>query len=125
MSAIKQIGPSFYDEIVAAGLVGLPFSWSADGTIIFDPLMTAAQIASVESVYAAHNPDTPSWSAYQQSARAALSDSDLTVMRCYENAVALPVAWASYRKALRAIVGAASGDAAQPLLAKPTYPSGT
>lgn len=125
MSANKQIGPSFYDELLAVGLVGLPFAWNADGTIVFDPAMTAVQTAAVETVYENHNPSTPSWSAYQDTAKAALNDSDITVMRCYENAVALPAAWATYRKALRTIVGAASGDATQALPTKPAYPANT
>ena len=65
------------------------------------------------------------WAAYQQQALAALSDSDITLLRCYENAVAVPAAWTTYRKALRAIVGAASGDATQPFPAKPAYPDAT
>lgn len=54
----KQIGPSFASELAAAGLVGLPFSWGADGSINFSPTMTAQQIAAVQAVYAAHNPAT-------------------------------------------------------------------
>lgn len=125
MSENKPIGPSFYDELLAASLIGLPFSWSSDGSFIFDPAMTSAQIASVEAVYAAHDPSKPSWSDFQSSAKAALADSDITVVRCYENAVALPSAWGTYRKALRAIVSVTSGDASQPLPVKPPYPSGT
>ena len=55
---MKAIGPSFYDELVAADVAGLPFSWSGDGEICFDPSMTAAQISAVEAVYAAHDPTT-------------------------------------------------------------------
>lgn len=122
---MKNIGPSFFDEIKAAGLVGLPFTWNASGALNFDPSMTSAQVASVQSVYAAHDPAAPSWAAYQESAKAALGETDITVMRCYESAVAVPAAWATYRKALRAIVSAASGDATQALPEKPTYPAGT
>lgn len=56
---MKQIGPSFASEIQAAGLSGLPFSWGSDGVIEFDASMTAAQIKSVQSVYAAHDPSKP------------------------------------------------------------------
>lgn len=52
----KAIGPTFFAEIVAAGLNSLPFSWSADGTLVFGSDMSAAQISSVEAVYAAHDP---------------------------------------------------------------------
>lgn len=65
------------------------------------------------------------WAAYQSSAQAALTESDTTVLRCYENAVPMPTAWITYRKALRAIVSASSGDSTQPLPTKPAYPSGT
>jgi hypothetical protein len=95
------------------------------GVLSFDEAVTAAQIASVQAVYAAHDPSKPSWSVYQASAKAALDDSDITVMRCYENAVPLPAAWSTYRKALRAIVGALTGDATQSLPVKPSYPAGT
>jgi hypothetical protein len=65
------------------------------------------------------------WSSYQMSAQSALAESDRTILRCYENTVAVPATWATYRKALRAIVSAASGDATQPLPTKPQYPAGT
>ena len=55
----KAIGPSFADELKIAGLLGLPFSWGADGNIQFDARMAPGQIAAVNGVYAAHNPATP------------------------------------------------------------------
>ena len=55
----KAIGPSFSDELKAAGLFGLPFSWGADGMFQFDPRMTQAQLNAVLAVYAAHDPATP------------------------------------------------------------------
>lgn len=121
----KAIGPTFPAELAAAGVLTLPFSWSADGDISFSPSMTSDQIAAVQAVYAAHDPTKPSWSAYQQSAMAALTESDKTVIRCYENGIALPPAWAEYRKTLRGIVGAQTGDSTVPLPTKPAYPAGT
>lgn len=123
--AQKEIGPSFYDELKAANLTGLPFSWSPDGTINYDASLTEAQISSIETVYADHDPTKPSWSAFQVEAQVALDKSDITVSRCYENSVELPAAWVAYRKALRAIVGTVSGDATQSLPTQPTYPTGT
>lgn len=121
----KAIGPTFSAELEAAGVLTLPFSWNADGDINFSPSMTNDQIAAVQSVYETHDPNKESWAAYQQRAMAALDESDTTVIRCYENGIPLPASWADYRKALRAIVGASSGDSAAALPARPDYPSGT
>lgn len=67
----------------------------------------------------------PTWGDHQASAKDALDLSDVTVLRCVENGVAVPPEWAVYRKALRAIVSAASGDPTQPLPTRPAYPAGT
>lgn len=53
---MKAIGPTFADELKAAGLLGLPFSWGADGTIEFRADMPQVQRDAVLAVYAAHNP---------------------------------------------------------------------
>ena len=53
---MKNIGPTFGNELDAAGLLGLPFSWGADGTFQFDERMTQPQIDAVNAVYAAHDP---------------------------------------------------------------------
>lgn len=122
----KQIGPSFYDELVAhGGLVGEHFTWSSDGAIEFFDDTPQAVIDGVNTVYAAHDPTKASWSAYRENAKAMLADSDEVIMRCYENGVAVPADWVSYRKALRTIVGASAGDSNQPLPTKPAYPVGT
>jgi hypothetical protein len=52
-----MIGPDFYNELVAAGLNGLPFSWSSDGTIFGRENLTAQQNSSLDAVIAAHNPN--------------------------------------------------------------------
>jgi hypothetical protein len=85
----------------------------ANGELVAPASPTSAQQAAA------------AWSAYQASAKSALDDSDITILRCYENAVATPAAWSTYRKALRSIVGAASGDPTQALPAKPAYAAGT
>lgn len=69
--------------------------------------------------------DAAAWSAYQQQARTALVASDTTMHRCVENQVAVPAAWATYRKALRAIISASAGDPSIALPARPAYPAGT
>lgn len=65
------------------------------------------------------------WAIFQQQAQAALIGSDITALRCYESSVPVPVEWVTYRKELRAIVGASMGDPAQPLPEKPDSPAGT
>jgi hypothetical protein len=57
-------------------------------------------------------------------AMAALDKSDVTVLRCMENSVAVPPEWAAYRGLLRAIIGSSS-DAPAALPSVPPYPSGT
>lgn len=49
------IGPNFAAEIQAAGLMGLPFAWSAEGVTYGDDL-TPPQRAAIEAVVAAHDP---------------------------------------------------------------------
>jgi hypothetical protein len=53
--AQNAIGPNFSNEVAAAGLAGLPFSWGSDGLHDTSQL-TAAQLTSLEAVLAAHNP---------------------------------------------------------------------
>lgn len=53
---MKAIGPTFTDELKVAGLLGLPFSWGADGALNFGEAMTPKQIAAVQAVYDAHDP---------------------------------------------------------------------
>jgi hypothetical protein len=77
------------------------------------PPPTAAEVAAEQ------------WAVYQVGAQVALTDSDTTILRCYENSVTVPAVWATYRKALRAIIGATTGDATQPLPVRPAYPAGT
>lgn len=57
-------------------------------------------------------------------AQTALTESDKTIIRCYENSVVVPSAWTTYRKALRSIVNG-SDTASTSLPAIPSYPTGT
>ncbi|MCC7413307.1 MAG: hypothetical protein IT495_16955 [Gammaproteobacteria bacterium] len=56
MKTGKQIGPSFGDELVAAELSGLPFSWGEDGTFEFQPGVTDEQRDSVLTLVSSHDP---------------------------------------------------------------------
>lgn len=57
--AKKAIGPSFSYELAAAGLLGLPFTWTSDGNISFEEGVTPQQKAAIVVVYDAHNPARP------------------------------------------------------------------
>jgi hypothetical protein len=59
--------------------------------------------------------------ALKAAAKAALDASDLTLLRCVENAVPVPAEWRSYRIVLRQIVSTGAG--AMP--ACPAFPAGT
>lgn len=115
----KAIGPTFGAELKAAGLLGLPFVWGSDGTILFDSLMTPNQIDAVMAVCTAHDPSKVD---NADAALSLLQESDTTLLRCAESGVSIPAEWTTYRIALRAIVG---GNLAQTLPAKPSYPAGT
>jgi len=65
------------------------------------------------------------WAEHQEKAREALKRSDITIWRCAENGVSVPTEWAVYRKSLRAIIAASSGDPIQPIPAQPPFPPGT
>jgi len=54
---MKQLGETFGDEVIAAGLGGLPFSWrDTDESITGRENLTAAQNTTLDGVIAAHDP---------------------------------------------------------------------
>jgi hypothetical protein len=54
---MKQLGPTFGAELVAAGLAGLPIDWGdSDAGIAGRQLLTAEQNAALDAVIAAHDP---------------------------------------------------------------------
>jgi hypothetical protein len=123
----KAIGPTFAQELKAASLTGLAFSWGADGSLAFSDALSSGQVAAIEAVYAAHDPGKADNS---QQAEALLAKADIVMLRVSE-AVSLAltswtaadvVAWVNYRRALRTIVGGAVGNS---IPALPAYPQGT
>lgn len=52
-----MIGRNFSAELEAAGLMGLPFSWSETGELFGREALTAAQNATLDAVIAAHVPE--------------------------------------------------------------------
>lgn len=60
-------------------------------------------------------------SSLKAQAREALTKSDVTVLRCVENNVALPSAWLVYRQNLRSIIDTGSGT----IPSRPDYPANT
>ncbi len=60
----------------------------------------------------------------KQQAQTALDAADITMLRCVENSVSVPAAWATYRKALRAIMNG-TDTTSTALPTRPSYPAGT
>jgi hypothetical protein len=56
---IMPFGPTFGDEIIAAGLGGLPLGWNADGVLTGRDLLTPDQNTTLDGVIAAHDPTKP------------------------------------------------------------------
>lgn len=52
----QKFGPTFAQELVTAGVGGLPFTWSTDGVFQYDESVTAEQREIIEAVAAANNP---------------------------------------------------------------------
>lgn len=65
------------------------------------------------------------WTDYQRAARAALDQTDMVALRCWKAGVTFPADWQTYTQALRAVVGAATGDPTKPLPTAPSFPAGT
>jgi hypothetical protein len=59
------------------------------------------------------------WVEYQAAAQVLLDKSNVVILQCYEAGVPVPAEWVAYRKNLRAIIEANSGD---PTIALPTQP---
>lgn len=74
-----------------------------------EPAQTAAEIAAAQQAQ------------LKSQAQTALDKSDVTLLRCLEQGVAIPAEWVTYRAALRQVVQGTLST----LPAQPTYPAGT
>lgn len=81
--------------------------------------------ATDDEIKEVQNPPADAWKIYQFNAKNLLDKSDMTVLRCVENGIPVPADWAIYRKALRAILSAQTGDPSKELPTCPGYPSGS
>jgi hypothetical protein len=115
---------AFEDDVIVTGGDHDRVFTSAHGVILNVPKTLAPYVAHVptadeitaQQVIAAA-------AALRVAAQTALDKSDVTIIRCYEHAVAVPSEWTAYRAALRAIVAGGSTTGALPTM--PTYPVGT
>ena len=103
-----QISDDLYNSVLSTA-----FIIDANGLPALPPPPSAADLAAA------------AWVQYQSQAKAALDLSDTTLLRCYESGVTLPPEWATYRKALRAILTAPVNTTIPALPTKPAYPQGT
>lgn len=53
-----------HEELLAAGVAGLPFSWTEDGTLNLSDAITPEQRATIEAVFAAHDSNVPALSEF-------------------------------------------------------------
>lgn len=51
----KPLGPTFGDEVIAAGLGGLPFSWGETSDDMITDQLTPEQMATLQTVIDAHD----------------------------------------------------------------------
>lgn len=68
----NAIGPTFPEELKAAGLLGLPFSWNCEtGELTYDERLSAYKVAAINGVLQAHDP------AREPAVTASISDGQL------------------------------------------------
>ncbi len=87
--------PTFGKELIAAGLGGLPFCWSDDGTIQHRDQLTVAQNTTLDTVIAAHNPAQYQIAVTQKAASQASYESDprfINLLAQLDNATAAQIA---------------------------------
>lgn len=104
-TAAQPVFNSATQRCVDAAPVLLNGAWTQQWSVT---AITATEIAAALKTAAANS----------------LAASDVTMIRCVESGVAVPAAWNTYRKALRAIAnGTDTTSTALPVI--PAYPAGT
>lgn len=111
------IGPNFGNEVIAAGLGGLPFTWGSDGSIGNRQALTPEQNTALDAVIAAHDPEKPEVpnSVSPLQARLALEQmSALAQIEAYvsSQSSAVQIAWNHAREIRRDNAMIAAGAAA-------------
>lgn len=82
-----KYGITFPQELIAAGVGGLPMSWTEDGQFIFDDSITQEQRDTVLAVAAAHDPNAKD---KKMEARVYLEQTDWYVVRFAETGTPIP-----------------------------------
>ncbi len=122
----------FYDTDVHAEdqipADAIEISEAAHAALIESQCLGKTIVSDADGYPVAIDPPGPTsaelWAARRKEAQTSLEESDITVLRCYENGVPVPKEWVAYRKALRFIVGAEDGDVSAPFPQQPDRPEG-
>ncbi|MGB0694006.1 MAG: hypothetical protein ACPGOY_00045 [Rhodospirillaceae bacterium] len=98
---MSDFGPTFFDEIAAAGLFGKVNV--IDGALVYSPDTTEDDIAAAEAVLAAHDPTKTGITAAAVKAEAGrrLAETDWYVVRMTETGQATPADVLTHRAAIR------------------------
>ncbi len=80
-------------------------------------------LPDIETLHEASHITAQTKAVLKADAQEALDRSDITILRCYENAVTVPETWQAYRTELRAIISGSSSATSLPT--RPDYPEGT
>jgi len=80
-------------------------------------------LPDIETLHEASHIAARTAAALKVEAQETLDKSDITILRCYENAVAVPATWQAYRTELREIISGTSSATSLPN--RPDYPEGT
>lgn len=118
----SQSTGGFYDSVIHSSIPDDAVEISEEK---YTSLMVAQSTGKIISADKKGNPiainrpepsDDELWQARKVTAKQALTESDIMVLRCYESDIKVPAAWVNYRNNLRTVLN----DIAAPLPIKPT-----